>query len=62
MPRLRNSAGVVVSVSEETAASLGSEWAPADTATDTPTKAPRKRPAKKTASTSSGTSTSDDDA
>ena len=30
MPRLRNTDGVVVSVSDETVALLGSEWVPAD--------------------------------
>ncbi len=45
MPRLRNTqSGVVVNVSDDTAARLGSEWEPADKP------APRKAPAKKAAS------------
>lgn len=44
MPRLRNTqSGAVVSCSEETAARLGSEWAPVDKP------APAKRPVKKVA-------------
>ena len=46
MPRLRNiQSGAVVSVSDETAARLGAEWAPAEE--------PKKAPAKKSASSKS---------
>ena len=48
MPRLRNSqTGAVVSVSDETAARLGSEWEPVEK------KAAPKSPAKKSASSKS---------
>lgn len=48
MPRLRNSqSGAVVSVSDETAARLGSEWEPAEQP------APKKASAKKSTSSKS---------
>lgn len=40
MPRLRNAAGVVVNVSDDTAANLGSEWVSADEAQTSPAGAP----------------------
>lgn len=36
MPRLRNRAGVVVSVSDETAATLGAEWRAVDEKAEKP--------------------------
>lgn len=45
MPRLRNAAGVTISVSDETAARIGPEWRPVDGPKEpTPPATPEPRP------------------